>query len=290
MKKLNDRVSTLSRSLATLSGTKLFAIFLTAIVGYGAYYTFVVPKHFLFSAEVIAHEISLKEHQLNTALREIMAQTIHRYANTFLLRLEDGASIYSYTQASPELNSPMHIRIAPDTVRVQDATAKDGLITFYLRLPALEMAQQEITVRPLIACGFVFSESRTTDAQNDLINCEHPTTGRVNPLTHVDFFYANPPANTVPTQIVFKDLHNIMPLARKLALNNSGHMGTELNQFKSMLLMSVSIITTSGSGAAEPVSLHAKTVVALESITGIFLLLWFLSVRISAPLNRKATE
>jgi hypothetical protein len=286
MNKLNEKFSMIRHQLVTLSGVKIFALFIAAIIVFGGYYTVVIPKHFLFESDIIAHEISLKEHQLNSELRELIAQTIHRYADTFLLRLEDGASIYSYTQSSPNTSTPIHIRITPDTVRVQNATVRDGLVEFQLRLPALEVAQQEITLRPLISCGFTFSESRTTDAQNDLINCQNPATGRVNPLTHFDFFYVTPPDDSTPTQIVFEDLNTIMPLARNLALNNSGHFGRELSHFKSMLLMSIGIITTSGTGTAEPVSVHAKAVVALESITGIFLFIWFLSVRIGVVSKR----
>ena len=283
MNKNQSRLQTFLHSLAAISGVKLFLLFIGAIVFYALYFTFVIPQHFMFAPSVIAQEISLKELKLNSELRVVIASTIHKYASGYLLRVEDGAEVYSYTLGSAEQNTLVHARIIPDTVWVQNASVNNGLIEFELRLPAIDIIQQQVQLRPLLSCSFLISEVRKTDSQNDLIQCLHPKNGRLTTLTQADFFDQGQVNERDPAQIVFSDLHTLMPLARNLVLNRAGHFGQELTNLESMLLLSTAVITTSGTLGIEPASRHARVMVAAESISGIFIMLWFFAVRLRQP-------
>ena len=282
---LSARIEQLKSSFFHISGARLFALFLAAIVGFASYFTFVIPGHFLFSNSVIQQEISLKRIKLAEHLRKVMSQTSHGYASQFLKRVNDGATVYSYVFDATAAE-PLYARIAPDQLSVTDVRANEGLLTFTLRLPPITLSNQEIIQQPMQRCSVPISAARSTDSQQDLIYCNVATaedSSIVQPITQQQLFLveatdaAGQPATAMP--LVFAELKRAMPMARALERNNKGHFAIELANFPVMAMYSASLITTTGTLGIEPASLHARALVALESVTGVLILCWFLARR-----------
>lgn len=280
MATLKNRINNHYQELIHASALKIFLVFLGCILIYAAYFAVVLPKQFLFDDQVSEQAISVKQDRLGNELRSLIIGTMDDYAKAFLRRVEDGAAVYSYSLTSPGDATRIHFRVIPELTQVFNATVENGLLEFDLRLPPFSQPLKQVDIRPLLKCHAFIPASRLTDQQNDLIYCQQGPSQIVRPLTQYDFFYPQPPENIAPAQIVFSQLHEVMPLARALALNQAGHFGVELENFTTMLLLSAAIMTTNGTLGMEPATHHARLAVTVETFTGVLLLIWFLASRL----------
>jgi len=290
MAKLVTQLLNYKQTIKQLSALKVALLYFTTCFLFAAYYSVVLPQQFHYSAQTLIGASTLKKVKLQTKVKKIMFEALINNTDNFFKRVEDGGAVYSYVYSEQNSSTePVYAKVNLDTLSITNVSVVNGFLYFDLQRPLLSFAGKTATLPEALNCFIPVSSHRPTDSENDLIFCNAEVNEKPTALTQSAIFYVESLTPPEPVPIVFSELKAAMPMARNLYLNQQGLFGIELTQFEPMLLLSISIITTSGTHGIEPVTAHARRAIAIETLIGLLLIVWLLS-KVPTLMQRKENK